>query len=55
MTIRYWGWYIKTGRDGRAYGDRHGVTANARSLDELRAIIDYHIADRDAWFAERGT
>lgn len=33
--------------------ERHGVTMNARSKEELKRVIDLHIHDRAAWLNSR--
>ena len=53
MTIKssYRGWRIWH-RLNHVYGSRFGVTANARTVQELHQVIDHHIHDREEWISQ---
>jgi hypothetical protein len=48
----YRGWRIWH-RLNHMYGSRFGVTANARTVQELHQVIDHHIHDREEWIRGR--
>lgn len=49
----YRGWYCYESVIKGWIGVQYGVEVCSRTHEGLHRVIDHHIADRTAWFAER--